>query len=197
MKLMLLILVMSFSALAAQFPNIEIKKENPFNGIQYDYVKVGPTQLYNRFGKRYLWRYVTVYNVEQVSEPVANVPQFAENCHDQGNRVASWEFTRSYSRSISTGASFSLLGMFDIDLGGEISRSFDITITRWIQAELGVEAIHTAILKSEKRVGMTYQQFYYPATDKVVNSQLARDEFYVDYLNPIFVAQRTITGTCE
>ena len=197
MKLALLLMITSLPVWAISFPDTEIKSENPFNGIQYDHVKVGPTQHIRRFRTNFLVRYITVYNKEVVDEPVKNVFRFEENCHDQGNRIASWEFTRSYTRSIQAGASFKLLGLFDIDFGGELSRSFDITITRWIQAELGVQAIHTAILRSEKLVGMTYKQIYYPVTGKTVNEPLIQDEFFVNYVNPIFRAQRTITGTCE
>lgn len=196
LKFALLIYIASLSAFAIDFPQTHIKKENPFNGVQYEHIKIGPIKHIKRFGKNYLVRYVTVYNKKTVDEPIENIPRFEENCHDQGDRVASWSFTRSYSRSVESGVSLNLLGMVDIQLGADISRSFDISITRWIQTQLGVQALHTAILTSEKLEGMSYKQIYYIKSGEVVNEPLVNDQFVVDRINPIFRVVREITGDC-
>ena len=189
--------IYSLSALALDFPAVQVKKENPFNGIQYDHLMIGPVKHIKSFGKSRLERYITVYNKFIVDTPIESIPRFEENCHDQGDRVASWSFTKSYTRSISTGVSLSLLGMLDIGLGGELSRSFDISITRWIQTELGIQALHTAMLRSEKYEGMSYKQIYYPKSQKVVNRPLVNHEFKIEHMNPIFHVEREILGNCH
>lgn len=197
MKKLLVLLVLFTTAIAADIPNVTILKENPFNGIQYENIKIGKTQTYSRFRTFYHWRYITVYNETSVENVIRDLPRFEENCHDDGNRVASWEFTRTFSRQISTGASFSLLGFLELDFGGGLSQEYTISITRWIQAQLGIYALHTPILKSKELRGMTYIQRYYPNEDRFENVSLANDEFLVTDINPIFRAEREIIGSCE
>lgn len=197
MKILIVMAVLASSLIASDIPETQILKENPFNGIQYEHVKVGETQTYSRFRTFYKWRYITVYNEHKVEQVMQDVPRFEELCHDQGNRVASWNFRKSISREIQMGASFTLLGFLGVDLGGSISNSFSISITRWIQAQLGVHALHTPVLKSKELRGMTYIQRYYPNTDSFENVAIANDEFLVTHLEPIFSARREIIGSCE
>lgn len=197
MKQMLIFILMCASVYAQVIPNTEIKKENPFNGIQYDFIKIGKTQKYSRFRTKYYWRYITVYNEIRTEQVIKDVPRFEENCHDQGNRVASWEFTKTFSREISTGASFSLLGFIEFDLGGSLSHEFSISITRWIQAVNGIWALHTPVLKSKEMRGMTYIQRYYPNEDRFEDIAIPRDDFIVTNIDPIFSAEREIIGSCD
>lgn len=181
---------------AEDFPGATPSMTDPFTGDVYQNVKVSETFEYRKWGKYYLWRYVTLYNQITKEEPVKNVPIFEENCHDQGDRVASWEFTRGYERTINTGASLSMLGFLDIDFGGEITRSFEVSITRWIQAELGVHALHIPLIKSESLVGVTFKQYYYPNSNNIVEKALSKSQFEVNYLKPIFKVERQIIGEC-
>lgn len=191
-------LLFSFNyVFASDFPYEDISLVDPFTGEKYEAAKVSETFHYSRWRTKYLWRYITLYNRVTYEEPVKNVPVFEENCHDEGNRVASWEFSRGYERSISTGASLSVLGFIDIDFGGSLSRSFQVTITRWIQAERGIQALHIPLLKSESLEGITYQEIYYPNTGKFEVRKLSNPKFEVNYLNPIFRVQREVIGVCE
>lgn len=169
---------------------------DPFTGDTYQEIAVGPTFYHSGFRNKYYYRFVTLYDEHQVEEAIDEYPRIQEFCHEYGNRFASWTIEKVFSRNISTSIGFELLGL-DLSFGAERSREVVFAFERWIIAVSGVEAIHTPMIRHKVRQGITYQQTFYPATGKSVNSKLSHNEFYMDYIDPIFVAHREVIGECN
>lgn len=174
----------------------EPNQTNPFTGEQFESMVVSPTYYHSRFRTQYYYRYVTLYNEVEVQEVIDEYPRIKEFCHEFGNRFAAWSIKKVFTRNISSSFGLNLLGI-DISVGGGFGQDVVFAFERWIIAEAGIEAIHTPMIYHTERRGITYQQTFYPKTGQSVNTRLNREEFFVDYIDPMFVAHREVTAECN
>jgi hypothetical protein len=105
------------------------------------------------------YRYVTNYEVKRVKRPLNNFPWIEEDCHDTGNRFASWSKTLTYELTYNGTLNFNLLGFFDVDLGKEKSKSIEFTFQRWVTPTLGIRARHVLHEEFEIWDGVTEVEF--------------------------------------
>lgn len=190
----LLIFLITLPVLAQEFA--EPSLVSPFSGEEYEQMIVSETYYNGRFRNNHYYRYITLYNVAVEREEMQDVPRIMEYCHESGNRVANWAVRRSYSRDISSSFGFNVLGI-DVGLGADVSRRFEFSFQRWIQAVAGVKAVHIPVMSYEVLEGVTYMQTYYPNTGNTVNTRLNKEKFFVNYVNPMFEIEREVLVECE
>ena len=190
----LVVAILSATAFSQDFERPDFI--NPFTGEEYQEMAVGPTYYHSGFRNKYYYRYITLYNENVREEVISEYPRIKEFCHESGNRFAMWSIEKIFSRNITSGVGFNLLGI-DINFGTGSSREVVFAFERWIIAQEGIEAIHTPLIQYTEKRGITYQQSYYPSTGRTVNIRLNREDFLVDYLEPMFIAHREITSQCE
>lgn len=196
-KVFVYIILISFNSLAGFPSDVEVSNRSPFDsGQSYEFVKIGIEKTVKTRRKDYSYRYITLYDKESYVEDISEVPSLEEYCHEQGDRVASWSFVRSYERSISIGVDLSLLGI-QLSGGSGVSKTFEVEVTRWIQAVLNISALHTAQFQFQRLEGIIYKQVFYPQTGEVRNVRLKRNRFFVNRLNPVFKIKRDILQECN
>ena len=111
--------------------------------------------------RKYDYRYVTEYEVKTIKRPLKNFPWIEEDCHDQGNRFANWSKSMSYEIVYSGSLNFNLLGIFDIDLGNERSKTIEFNFQRWITPSEGIKARHILHEEFEVWEGKTNIEYRY------------------------------------
>jgi hypothetical protein len=104
-------------------------------------------------------RYVSHYEVKKIKRPLVNFPWIQEDCHDQGNRFANWSKSLSYEIVYSGAISFNLLGLLDIDLGKENTKTIEFTFQRWITPTEGIKAKHVIFEEFEIWEGHTQAEY--------------------------------------
>lgn len=189
----LILLLFSAVSYAQDFQSPDLT--NPFNGEEFSKVEVSDSYYFRRFRTEYYYRYVTLYNTRTEDKEFQEIPRVLEECFEASDRYAVWIIEREVQRTIQSSFGFNVLGI-DLGLGGEVSRTFNFTFERFIQAQAGVRAIHIPLMRYDVHEGITYQQRYYPSSGKTQNIQLKNETFYVDMINPMFVAHREVLERC-
>lgn len=73
-----------------EFPKSTVRAYDPVGKKYYQEVMAGEAYKASILSSYHYWRYVTVYNVESVSERIAYLPYFEEECHDNSVFMAQW-----------------------------------------------------------------------------------------------------------
>jgi hypothetical protein len=159
------------------------------NEITLDQRTVGPW-IHSR---KSTYRYVTEYEVKKIRKPLWGYPWIEEDCHDTGNRFANWAQTITYEVSYGGGLNFSLLGFFEVDLGGERSRSIEYTFQRWVTPTEGIRARHRLMENYETWEGTTYLEIQTPHGTQRTDRTFP---FFLDRLNYGISVEREILEVC-
>lgn len=189
------------------FPkNREVRAFDPINKITYQKALVGPTNRATGLFKSYdYWRYVTVYNIEEVSERISYLPYFYEDCHDNSFFMAQWDESRSIKVTIKTELGFSELGL-SASIGMSLEQGVTFSASRRVRAVEGIQAKHYPYKLSENWDGMTYIQTYNSETKSYGYLKPSRFEswtnsypyqFSLDNQNVGFRVVREIEKTCD
>lgn len=188
------LVLLPISTFASEFP--EATLTHPFSKKTYQNIKYGEPYRGRSWRYRYLNRVVTVYNIEEREERLKDAPSFHENCHDLGDRFANWQYSKTFSRSISTGVDFELLG-FGLSVGGDLSQDFEVSFQRWVIATEGIEAIHTPFMRYQVYKGESFIQTINLTTGEFYASPLERDNFFVTHVDPFIIVKRKVLQKCE
>lgn len=111
--------------------------------------------------RRSIYRYVSVYDVQHISQKLEGFPWISEDCHDDGDRFANWSKTVAYERTYEGTLNLTYLG-FGIDLGGSSSRTFEYTFERWVHATKGIRARHVLYEDFENWIGESHVEYLGP-----------------------------------
>lgn len=144
--------------------------------------------------RKYDYRYVTEYDVITIKRPLKNFPWIEEDCHDQGNRFANWSKSMSYEIIYSGSVNFKLLGILDIDLGNERSRTVEFNFQRWITPTEGIKARHILHEEFEVWEGKTFIEYRYGDSIEV------GEKFYpfkLEKINYGISVERVNVRSCE
>lgn len=184
----------------------KIRAYDPINKVSYEKAMAGPifvdTNLFSNF---HYWRYVTVYDVHPMSERVAYLPYFEEECHDNSFFMAEWGESRSFKVTLKSDLGFSKLGL-SASVGMSIEEGTTFSTSRRIKATEGIRARHYPVKLSDTYQGITYIQTYNKKTKKygyLVPNMLERAfdtypyDFVLDNQNIGFKAEREILEKCS
>lgn len=186
------------------FSSKRVRAYDPVNKRHYQQVIVGKTKKASMFAGYDYWRYVTVYNVDTVSERVAYLPYYQEECHDASWAMAEWGESRSLKVSLS-----STVGADALGLKASVTMSIEAGVTfstsRRIQAVKGIKALHYPYKMSDEWKGVTYIQTYskdgnrYGYLSKLGGFDRLKEyphEFHLDNQNVGFKIKRKVLEKC-
>lgn len=193
------------SSMQKDFPSKRVRAYDPINKEYYQKALVGPTRRATGLLKNYdYWRYVTVYNVEAVSERISYLPYFYEDCHDNSFFMAQWDESRSIRVTFKSEFGFSELGL-SASVGMSLEQGVTFSASRRVRAVEGIQAKHFPYKLSETWRGVTYIQTYNKDTRSYGYLKPSRieswtnsypHEFILDNQNVGFRVVREIEKTC-
>lgn len=143
--------------------------------------------------RTYDYRYVTTYEINVVKKALKHYPWIEEDCHDQGSRFASWSQSISYEVSYGGSVGFSLLGILEVELGADRSRTHEFTFQRWVTPTLGVKARHILHEEYEVWTGSTIKEYKFGTLIEKAERSTA---FNLEKVNYGLSVVRKITGEC-
>ncbi len=139
-------------------------------------------------------RYVTTYEVRTVKRPLKNFPWIESDCHDTGNRFANWSKSVSYEIVYGGKVSFGLLGILDLELGGEKSKTVEYTFQRWVTPTQGIRARHVLKESFEIWEGSTRKEYRYGEETELDEES---KPFSLSKMNYGIFVERTILERCD
>ena len=146
-------------------------------------------------GRSQDFRYVTTYETKKVIRPFQGFPQIEQDCHDEGQRFASWAKSVSYEIVYGGGLNFSLLGFVELDLGAERSKTVEFTFQRWVIPTKGLRARHTLMEDYEVWSGVTEVEFR--NSDGTIKKGTKTYAFNLTRMNYGISVDREIIEVCE
>lgn len=195
------------------FSSKKVRAYDPVNKKRYQKVMVGETYKANALetlvSSYTHWRYVTVYNIEQLSERIAYLPYFEEDCHDSSFFMGQWGEARSMKVTLKTevGGSVSYAGLgLSASVGMSIEQGVTFSTQRRVQAVEGLKARHYPYKLSENWKGVTYIQTYnakkrtYGYLTDTASSLFFGGypyKFFLDNQNVGLKVKRDVLATCE
>ena len=192
-----------------RFPINSVYPFDPINEKHYEKAIAGETYQAGIFSSYTHWRYVTVYDVKEIMEPIAYLPYYEEECYDDSFRLASWGESRSLKVSLRSEIA-AKVGVEGMGLSSSISTTLEKGITfstsRSIKATLGLKARHYPYKRSETWTGKTWIETYNTNTGAVgyLLPSVIQDlmdsypyDFELDNQKVGFVVQREVIEYCE
>lgn len=146
-------------------------------------------------GRKYDYRYITNYEVKNVSRPLSGFPWIEEDCHDEGGRFAHWSKSLSYEITYGGQLKFSLLGFVEIDFGAERSKAIQLTFQRWVTPTRGIRARHILTEEYQNWVGETQVEKRY--TDGRTEMSNNKYPFKLSKMNYGISVEREVLEVCE
>lgn len=146
-------------------------------------------------GRRQDYRYVTTYETQKTIRPFQGFPQIEQDCHDEGQRFASWAKSVSYEITYSGGLNFSFLGFAELDLGADRSKTVEFTFQRWVIPTKGLRARHTLMEDFEVWSGITEVEFR--DADGMIKKGSKTYPFKLDRMNYGISVHREILEICQ
>lgn len=166
------------------------------SGKNYEFKIQGPIKK-RKLGLKYdRVQFVTLYNKVPFERAVVGMPSFIEDCHDDGDRFASWSKDVSWSRSFSAGASFDLLGI-GISSGVDIQHEVSFSIQRWVHSRLGIHAKHTLMVSGYDLVGESYKKFFNSKTGEYKLKRIKKSKLDIPDQELVLFVVRTVLEECN
>lgn len=188
----LLVLPVYGEEILTLFKSLNPKTQEIVDGLMLGELKTKGRKGSKRF---YYYRYVTFYNVEVLETPIKNVFSMREDCHNEGDRFASWAFEVSISRTIESSLGFKLLGL-EIQFGADVSKDISSTFEAWAHAQLGIKASHKPHIIHEVWSGETFKVKFYPKSNETIWDLENVEPFKMDYINSEFFVKRVNVEKC-
>lgn len=166
------------------------------SGKNYEFKIQGPIKE-RKLGLKYdRVQYITLYNKVAFERAVIGMPAFVEDCHDDGDRFASWSKDVSWSRSFSAGASFELLGI-GISSGVDIQKEVSFSIQRWVHSRLGVNAKHTLMVSGYDLEGESYKKIFNSKTGEHKYKKIKNSQLGIPDQRLVLFVEREVLGECN
>ena len=99
----------------------------------------------------------------------------------------------SYEISYSGAIGFNLLGIVEVELGADRSRTYEFSFQRWVTPTFGIKARHTLHEEYENWIGTTVKEFKY---GEAIETSDRSTSFRLDKVNYGLSVVRTIIGEC-